>query len=102
MYIALPLNEVIRKYVPAPCFTCISWEEVFSPALISIRTFVAKSVIMRFLRNFCGRYLVDKMLCGRYLGFFTHFCREISFVAITRFLGGTFGQNMVGGGTETF
>ena len=22
---------------------------------------------MRFLRNFCGRYLVDKVLCGRYL-----------------------------------
>ena len=21
----------------------------------------------RFLRNFCGRYLVDKVLCGRYL-----------------------------------
>ena len=33
---------------------------------------------------------------------FTHFCREFSFVAITRFLGGTFGQNLVGGGTKTF
>ena len=25
---------------------------------------------MRFLRKFCGRYLVDKVLCGRYSGFF--------------------------------
>ena len=32
----------------------------------------------------------------------THFCREFSFVAITRFLGGTIGQNLVGGGTQTF
>ena len=33
---------------------------------------------------------------------FTHFCREISFVVITRVLGGTFGENLVGGGTKTF
>ena len=31
---------------------------------------------------------------------FTHFCRELSFVVIMRFLGGTFGQNLVGGGTK--
>ena len=31
----------------------------------------------------------------------THFCREVSFVAITRFLRGTFGLNFVTGGTKT-
>ena len=71
-----------------------------SPALINICTFVAKCVTTRFLRNFCGRYLVDKMLCGRYLvdiwGFLTHFCREISLVAIReaplKFMLGAFGH----------
>ena len=38
-----------------------------SPALINMRTFVAKRVNMRILRNFCGQYLVDKVLCGPYL-----------------------------------
>ena len=32
----------------------------------------------------------------------THFCRELNLVAIKRFLGGTFCQNLVGGGTKTF
>ena len=33
----------------------------------------------------------------------THFCREFSFVAITRFFGGgTLGQNLLVGGTQTF
>ena len=32
-----------------------------------MRTFVAKRVNTRFLRSFCGQYLVDKVLCGRYL-----------------------------------
>ena len=36
------------------CFTCISWEVGYSPALINIRTFVAKRVNTRFLRSFCG------------------------------------------------
>ena len=31
---------------------------------------------------------------------FTHFCREFHLFAITRFLGGTFGQDLVGGGTR--
>ena len=46
----------------------------YSPALINMRTIVAKRVNTRFLRSFCGRYLVDKVLYGRYLvdflGFF--------------------------------
>ena len=33
---------------------------------------------------------------------FTHFCRKLGFVAITRFLGGTFCSNLVLGGTKTF
>ena len=32
----------------------------------------------------------------------THFCRKLSFVAITRFLGSTFCSNLVHGGTKTF
>ena len=51
-------------------FTCISWEVGYSPALINISTFVAKRVITRFLGKFCCQYLVDKVLCGRYLGIF--------------------------------
>ena len=34
--------------------------------------------------------------------FFKQFCREFSFAAIARFLGGTFGQNSVMGDTKTF
>ena len=45
--ITLPLNEVIWKYLPAPCFTCISWEVGYSPALINMRTCVAKRVNTR-------------------------------------------------------
>ena len=36
------------------------------------------------------------------LTWFSHFFREFSFVVIMRFLGGTFGQNLVMGGTKTF
>ena len=33
--ITLPLNEVIWKYLLAPCFTHISWEVGYSPAIIT-------------------------------------------------------------------
>ena len=33
--ITLPLNEVIWKYLLAPCFTYISWEVGYSPAIIT-------------------------------------------------------------------
>ena len=46
---------------------CTSTLFFMCPALINIFTFVAKCVTTRLIRNFCGRYLVDKMLCGRYL-----------------------------------
>ena len=66
------------KICTSTCFTCISWEAGYSPALINICTFVAKCVNTRFLRNFCGRYLVDKMLCGRYLVDILGFCGRYS------------------------
>ena len=46
--------------------------------------------------------LLIKYKSGALVTQFTHFCREISFVAITRVLGGTFGKNLVRGGTKTF
>ena len=39
-------------------------------------------------------------LCESFSDWFMHFCCELSFVAITRFLGGTFGQNLIGGGSK--
>ena len=56
------------------------------------------------------RKITDKFICFIVFNvhihtvytWFTHSCRESSLVAITRFLGGTFGQNLLGGGTKNF
>ena len=50
----------------------------------------------------CVKCFFMFMVLKKQFIWFTHFCRELSFVAITRFLRGTFGQNLMGGGTKTF